>query len=109
MRGTQAIRRKDKPVKPASATERLEREIGNAHTSINSALASRRDHPSYGYTKTELRASLHRLEGMITAWLYVTGRWDHAGSVVFYDHTAATVRDALGIDLAELHARVKGA
>lgn len=59
--------------------ERLEREIRNQAGIVRNGVDMRRHHPSFGYTKGHVRAQFHQLEGMLMAWVYVTGRWDHSG------------------------------
>ena len=89
----------------AVSTARLEQEIRNQQAALASGLAARQCHPSYGYTKAGLRRDLHRLEGMLAAWMLVTGRWTLGGAVLD-DSLRDTVKTALDIDLERLRIRV---
>lgn len=79
---------------------RLEREIRNQAATVANGVVMRREHPTYGYTKASLRRDLHRLEGMLSAWLLITGRWDAPGTIT-PALRAASLRE-LDIDLETL-------
>lgn len=86
--------------------ERLEREIRALRGSLGADIASRRDHPTYGVTKTGMRTKLARLIGMLEAWLYVTGRWEDGGLVMWVSRTYDIVADDLGIRVDILETEV---
>ena len=92
----------------------LEREIRAFRNGLDESIRQR--HP-----KGVRRRDWHRLCGMIAAWLYVTGRWDHPGSVLMAGdgdghlvyagavegEVYQLVLDHLGIDLVNLYKRVE--
>lgn len=47
-----------------------------AHTVLNK-IAIRDSHPSYGYTKTIIRADFRRMEGAIGLYMVLTGQANH--------------------------------
>lgn len=89
------------PVRPVNATEKAVARLANM---LRSDLASRREHPSYGVTKAQLREALAHLEGA----LYAHGVSIEAerGSTLMAMRSAA--RD-LGLDLDALRAEVRAA
>lgn len=64
---------------------RLEQEIFHAHADLVNAIEMRRVHPSYGYTKTQIRGQLIRVLGLIEAHMLVTGAWTNAGAPLSTD------------------------
>lgn len=87
------------PVEHAFCIARVAREAGFVKNTIANGVIARRNHPSYGYTKTDLKNGLYRLEGLGRAiatmtWGYGGGRWKEA----LADH---------GIDWDDLRKRVE--
>lgn len=66
----------------AETVERLESEIRSAHASVNSAITNRRNHPSFGYTKTMIREEFSRLHGLVEAHFIVSGGWQGSASPI---------------------------
>lgn len=87
--------------------DRLEREITQAGHTILNGIKMRRDHPSYGYTKTALVADLNRLEGMLLAWLVITGRWDFPGAPTFAQAERDAISQRFGISTPSLRKLIK--
>jgi hypothetical protein len=52
----------------------LEAEIRRSLRAIENNLATRRDHPSYGYTKSALNIEAERVQGMLLAVEVIHGR-----------------------------------
>lgn len=50
----------------------VERVIRDQAGDVINAVHVRRDHPTYGYTKTSIRAKAERLEGMIGLYMVLT-------------------------------------
>lgn len=46
-------------------------------TSAQSSLVNRREHPSYGYTKSSIASSLDKAEAIIAVWQVLAGRANH--------------------------------
>jgi hypothetical protein len=78
-----------------ATSERVIRDL--AATVVNHATA-RRDHPSYGYTLTGIRAIGHQMDGAIGLYMVLTGQANHAqvaGLATFTDPaTTQTVAQA---------------
>lgn len=91
------------------AMDRLEREIKAVRNGLLSDIRNRKDHPSFGVTKTKVEAKYNQLLGMIDAWLYVSGTWTFAGTVLHDRGTLGTVKAVLGIDVHELGLAVRSA
>ena|SRR5215475_720084 len=83
-------------------THRLTTEIAIATAALLSQLDDRRAHPGYGNRKSEIVAAYYRLEGLVFGWLYVTGTWTRAASVLLTEPTYELIRANLGLDLADL-------
>lgn len=91
----------------AERIERLESDIRALRNAISSDVDTRKYHPTYGRTKKVMWADLHRLEGMVTAWLLVTGRWAHGGTVMFTREVKIDVLAVLNVNLDKLHDAVE--
>lgn len=87
--------------------EFLTKAIKNLNATLDNSIVMRRDHPSYGYLKTDILAGMHRLEGLIHAWLIMRGNRSVAGSTSTVYTERATITSELGIDLADLKRRWK--
>jgi len=86
-------------------TERLEREIRDARGTVVNGMQMRREHPSYGYTKTMIREELTRLTALIEAHALVTGAIAYIAKPVLPD-----IREhgrTLGVDLSDLEKKVR--
>jgi hypothetical protein len=83
-------------------TDILAREIRSAVAAINNGLATRKAHPTYGHTKTGLRASQLRLEGMLLAHALITDQTNTS-------FLPPQVPAEFGIDLNALAARIDAA
>jgi|SRR5690349_5231378 len=46
---------------------------------VLSMIATRKSHPSFGYTKTAIRATFSEMQGMIGLYMVLTGQASHAG------------------------------
>jgi hypothetical protein len=82
--------------------ERIEQEAIGLARDIANGVKMRSDHPSYGYGKTTLRANLHRLEGILWAWMLLTGVWDFAGRPMLAKREKEIIIARLNIDLDKL-------
>jgi hypothetical protein len=86
-------------------TEVLEREIRATVNNLGNAIACRRDHPSYGYTKAGIIATLSRLEGLLQAHhIMTTG--EASATWAFDAHASAK---SLNVELSAWQARAKAA
>lgn len=90
------------PVAFGTFLDRLESEIRAQCNKVMTATTNRRDHPTYGYTKASILGNLGKLFGMVEAWLYVTGGWNHPGTVLWTPDTYLVVLAGLELDLAEI-------
>lgn len=83
----------------ATSVSLIEREIRNAEAGVRNAIATRKAHPSYGYTKASIRADFDRLVGLGQALSIIKGlgTTDSAGKGAI---------EGLGIDLRALSAAV---
>jgi ABC-type Na+ transport system ATPase subunit NatA len=57
---------------------RAEAAIKDQAGKVCSQVVNRREHPSYGYTKTMIRAELSVMDGMIGLYQILTGQTAHA-------------------------------
>jgi hypothetical protein len=97
---------------PEQATERVARlgaEIRTTYNGLATSLRNRKDHPTYGYTKANLRSSCDRLTGLVHAWLIMTGRWDASGAVLIDSVTVKEIDGRFGFDLWAVTEQVKRA
>lgn len=86
--------------------QELKFEIQGKRNALLNSLTTRKNHPSFGYTKGSLRADLSRLEGMLYALdILTTPHEGHANLMLSAKRAAAT----LDIDLHALYLRVEGA
>ena len=83
--------------------ELLEREIGAQRNGLMNAILMRKEHPTYGYTKAEIRRVFARIEGLLYAWQTITTGFASANFI----GAAREAGDALGIDLIDLRNRVE--
>jgi hypothetical protein len=86
------------------ASALLDQEIRNHHGGLRNSLATRKAHPTYGVTKTDLWMRLHRLEGL----LYARGMVDGHRSAAF-DLQVQEVASTFDIDLTALRIQIKNA
>jgi hypothetical protein len=61
-------------ISDTAATDTLHAHITQAIGAAQNALITRRDHPTYGYSKVFIRTSLDKAEGMLVAWCILTRR-----------------------------------
>lgn len=66
---------------PTQGIDDMEREIRHAAASVLNAVRNRRDHPSYGYTKTSIRAQYAFLRGLVATFAFLTGQTANAQGV----------------------------
>lgn len=66
---------------PTQGIADMEREIRHAAGSILSDVRTRRDHPTYGVTKTGVRTRYAFLRGLVSAFAFLTGQTLNAQSV----------------------------
>ena len=90
-----------------SIVERMEDEIKATHNHLRSSLITRRDHLSYGVTKTALNGRYQQLVGQIEMWMIVTGIHQHSGAPVISSGVKLLIRTRLNIDLDALIGAVK--
>lgn len=67
----------------------IERTIRDLAANVINAEANNRSHPSYGYTKGDIYAAFHRLEGAVGLYMVLMGQAQHpnlSGTAVFRDH-----------------------
>lgn len=86
-------------------TELLAREISAARNGLMNAISTRKEHPTYGYTKADVLGRLHRLEGLLQAYHIVTT--GEASASPSFDTFAAA--KTLDIDLTTLSNRARAA
>lgn len=81
----------------------VESEARHVAGSVMSALATRKAHPSYGYTKVGMRLDVERLVGIgqALAILADEGTTENAGIAYLKKH--------LDVDVRDLHARIDAA
>jgi hypothetical protein len=63
-------------IEPVTTMEAVIRDLA---ASVASAVANRRDHPSFGYSKASINRLLERMEGAIGMYMVLTGQASHAG------------------------------
>jgi hypothetical protein len=80
--------------------ERLAEEIRHAVATTGSSLANRRDHPSFGYTKTMIRESLRRTVTLVEAYMMASGMWEYPNGPLTGDIKAYA--PTIGVNLEEL-------
>lgn len=61
---------------PASI-ETAERAIRDMAATVLNYIVARRQHPSYGYTKTKINAAYEQMEGAIGLYMVLTGQASH--------------------------------
>lgn len=83
----------------------VERAVRQLVTGLRSALATRKAHPSYGYTKADLRERLAQVEGAA----FAAHALANGGPSASPRAAASQVLHDLGIDLGDLHDRVNAA
>ena len=84
--------------------ETLAREVRSTHNGLMSYLHTRRDHPTYGITKADLRERLAHLEGLAYAYgVMVTGE----ASATLRLQAEDVLDRYFDINLRGLHQRVK--
>lgn len=91
-------------IRNPTATDALDAEIRNNHSGLRNALATRKAHPTYGVTKTDLWMRLHRLEGL----LYARGVFEGRRSASF-EMQASEEASTFGVDLTGLRIQIKNA
>ena len=83
------------PTSNLVSTALLEREIRAQAHAVITEIVNRRDHPSYGYTKTGIRERSHRLRGIIGLYAVITGQASHTEVspvlVTFQDESTRSV------------------
>lgn len=57
--------------------EVCERQIRDAATTVLSQIETREKHPSFGYTKTGIRAAFARMDGAIGLYMVLTAQANH--------------------------------
>lgn len=82
-------------------TELLARECQCARAKVMNSIISRKQHPSYGYTKALIREEVAHLEGLLYAYHLVTGH----DPTVYLPSGARQAAAALDIDLNDIRAR----
>jgi hypothetical protein len=86
----------------------LDREVRSMHAALANGLTTRRDHPTYGYSKASLREMLARLTGLVTGHMIASGAWYDACDPIVATHGYAASRfdiDLRGLDRAIKEAR----
>ena len=58
----------------------MEQVIADLAGTVLNSVQNRKDHPTYGNTKTKIRTEGDRLEGAISMYMVVTGQAFHAGA-----------------------------
>lgn len=59
--------------------EHCEKVIRDMAGNVCSQVATKKSHPSYGYTKRDIRAHLDNMDGAIGLFMVMTGQSTHAG------------------------------
>jgi hypothetical protein len=85
------------------AIEALHKAAEGAFATVANGLATRKAHPSYGYTKAGLTADLNRAIGIAQALAVLTGRGTTDTAGVHY------AEQVLMIDVRALRERIKAA
>ena len=71
---------------------------------VVSLCQSRKDHPSYGTTKAQIKKALHQMEGVIGAYMVLAGQANHP----FVAAVASFLDDATTDRVHEARGRVMG-
>lgn len=94
---------------PASSIPAAERTLRDMATTVLSHVATRRDHPSYGISKTSIRADLERLDGAVGFYMVLLGQATHTSvpnlATFSEAETEDIVRRARQVAKAELASR----
>lgn len=79
--------------------ERLYTEICHQHGKLMTSIDQRQRHPSYGITKARIREEYNELIGMLKAWLYVSGKWEHNGAINLNPDIKFLIEQEFAIDI----------
>lgn len=69
----------------ATAMIMCEQAIRDQAAKVLAHVQMRAEHPSYGYTKTGIRAEMHKLDGMAGLYSMLVGQANHAGAGALAD------------------------
>lgn len=67
---------------PTVGRDEMEREIRSAANGVVNSVRNREAHPTYGYTKSGIRASLSFLHGLVGMYAFTTGQANTTTGVV---------------------------
>lgn len=73
-------------------------EIKRTYSSLMNQIVCRRDHPSYGYTKSKIRETLAHLEGLLHAWMITTKDFNSALTNKAYERGYQLIFDNANIN-----------
>jgi hypothetical protein len=87
-----------------TAASKIATEIRRMSSAIESSLTARRQHPTYGITKSAMRRSVAQMEGMLYAHYLMTG-----GTSVYIGTAVVDHATRLGVNLLSLSERINNA